>query len=539
MGSLVAAQPDQTALADRENRNRGLGARASVLVEEAGIAIQQQRIDDAARALAAAAAFNPNHPEVLRLRAVVELINKNYGEAVTLLRQAVATKPEDALIQNNLGSALGESGDIDGAMTAFRASCALAPHIATAWFNLGKALEGQAYTREAEATLAHALELDPTHLPARVTHAQTLRALGKTDAAATEYRRALAINPEYLPAICGLTYLKSVALSAAETATLGRIYTRRDLDKGERVNVGFALMQTLEAQGREREAFAVVATANATRRRQLKWDAKAFSLRMKAIAAAFVNPVATSAEPTQGGEVIFIVSMPRSGSTLTEQILAAHPQVEGANEIAVLPNIIEEESHKRGVQFPYWVAQASPSDWDRLGKSYLAQTVRWRKSRPRFTDKALSNWQYAGAIRSMLPAARIVNCRRDPVETCLSCFRHSFGNDQQAFTYDLDELAAFWRDWDQLSRIWQARIPGAFRTLVYEELLADPEAQIRKLLDFCGLPFDEACLRSHEVEREVRTASAAQVREPMRRDTARAARYGDLLAPLRRALGVA
>ena len=237
-------------------------------------------------------------------------------------------------------------------------------------------------------------------------------------------------------------------------------------------------------------------------------------------------------------EVIFVVSMPRSGSTLVEQILAAHPEVEGANELEVLPDLLVAESRRHGVDFPHWVGHATPADWDRLGKTYLEQTGRWRQSRPRFTDKALSNWLYAGAIRAMLPGARVIDCRRDPVETCLSCFRQAFAR-WHGYAYDMEELAAFWRDYDKLSRIWPERIPEAFHTLVYEELLADPEREIRRLLEFCGLPFDEACLRSHEIERSVRTASASQVREPLRRDTARALRYGELRALRRRALQAA
>jgi len=262
-----------------------------------------------------------------------------------------------------------------------------------------------------------------------------------------------------------------------------------------------------------------------------------FSRRITAIAATSATPLRTAAPPTLGEEVIFVVSMPRSGSTLTEQILAAHPDVEGANELEVVPNMIEAESRARGVEFPYWVGQLGPADWERLGRTYLEKTARWRQKRPRFTDKALSNWQYVFVLRAMLPGAVMINCRRDPVETCLSCFRQAFANGQ-AYTYDMHELVAFYRDYDRLSRLWLEKFPDYFHDLVYEDLLADPEKEIRRLLELCKLPFDPACLRSHEVERNVRTASASQVHEPLRRDTARAARYGALLTPLRRALGV-
>lgn len=534
----MAVQPDQPAPHRQEDRHQGLGGRAAQLMDKAGAAIRLERYDEAGKLTEAAVALAPNHPEVLRLRAVVAHMQKRFAEAIALLQRAIALRPGDALIHNNLGSALGENGDIEGALAEFRRSCELAPHIAGAWFNLGRALETQAYTREAEAALARCLQLEPTHIQARVLRGHALRVLGRIDEAAAEYRRALTIQPDFLAALNGLANLKTVQLEPDEVRTLGRLFARHDLGEEDRVQAGFALMGALEDQGRYREAFAVAACTNATKRRQLVWNAKVFSDKTSAVAAAFGTVPRSDADPGQGSEVIFVVSMPRSGSTLVEQILAAHPEVEGANELEVLPDLLVAESRRHGVDFPHWVGHATPADWDRLGKTYLEQTGRWRQSRPRFTDKALSNWLYAGAIRAMLPGARIVNCRRDPVETCLSCFRQAFARGH-GYAYDMEELAAFWRDYDKLSRIWPERIPEAFHTLVYEELLADPEREIRRLLEFCGLPFDEACLRSHEIERSVRTASASQVREPLRRDTARALRYGELLAPLRRALQAA
>ena len=179
--------------------------------------------------------------------------------------------------------------------------------------------------------------------------------------------------------------------------------------------------------------------------------------------------------------------------------------------------------------------EASAADWERLGRRYLERTAHWRARRPRSTDKMPNNWLVLGAIEAMLPGARIVDCRRDPLETCWSCYKQFFGRGVE-FSYDLDDLGAFWRDYDRAMRFWHARRPASLRTQQYEALLADPETEIRALLDFCGLDFDPACLSFHEAGRDVRTASASQVRQPLKRDTARAASYGDLLAPLRAAL---
>lgn len=230
-----------------------------------------------------------------------------------------------------------------------------------------------------------------------------------------------------------------------------------------------------------------------------------------------------------------MISMPRSGSTLVEQILSAHPQIEGGGELPDLDAVLAAESNRRRRAFPDWVSDASPADWRRLGEDYLARTARWRTHAPHFTDKALDNWPLVGAAAAMLPGARFILCRRDPLETCLGCFRQlfAFGNH---YSYDLDELAAYWREHERLLRAWRVRLPLRTLELVHEELLADQQGQTRRLLDFLGLPFDPACLDFHRSTRPVRTFSAAQVRQPLQADTARAQRYGAALQPLREAL---
>jgi hypothetical protein len=198
--------------------------------------------------------------------------------------------------------------------------------------------------------------------------------------------------------------------------------------------------------------------------------------------------------------------------------------------------VISQESIRRGVPYTRWAEHATPADWERLGRDYLARTARWRAERPRFTDKLPNNWALIGAAHAMLPEAKFIACHRDPVETCWSCYKQLFAPGLVSYAYDLGELAAYWRDYDRLARFWVERYPSHVRAQSYEALLAEPESEIRALLDFCGLPFDERCLRFHEAKRSVRTLSSGQVRQPLRRNTARGPRYGELLAPLRDAL---
>ena len=535
--AVIAAAPGQMPTDGAADRMHGMSTRAQRLVVRAQRWIDRGEFGFADRALAEALAAAPDHPEILRLRAVTLHMRRNYGEAIALLRRAAALRPDDAVIWNNLGSALGESGDPEGAVDAFRRACETAPDLATSWFNLGKACDALQRSVESEAAFAQALALDPAHLPARVLHANVLRTLGRIDEATAEFRAAIERKPDSAEAWAGLVGTKAAPATDEDLDRLARLYRRPDLGAAEHCMLGFAYALALEAHGRYAEAYEVTSAINALRRSQLSWNASNARRVFEAIGEAFAKPVA-SAEAELGREVIFLVSLPRSGSTLAEQILAAHPEVQGAGELDVLPALLREESARRGVDFPAWVSEATREDWTRLGRTYLERTAHWRDSRPHSTDKNLQNWQLVGAIRAMLPAARIVECRRDPLEACWSCLKHQFANDLP-FVYDIDELASYWHDYDRLMRIWHERFPGQVLRHDYEALIADPEARTRALLDFCGLAFDPACLRFHEAVRDVRTASAGQVRAPLMTGTARAERYGALLDPLREALAQA
>jgi tetratricopeptide (TPR) repeat protein len=503
-------------------------------LDAAARALQSKAPAEAESLLIGVLALAPRNADALRLLGIAQHMQRNYAAAAATLREALDARPNDALILNNLGSALRGCGDMDGALAAFRRATDLAPTLAAAWYNLGKALKSNSYPEQARTAFERALQCDPEYAQAWVPLGDVLKAVGNVDAAVACYRTSLRYPAQAPRAWFHLANLKTVRLTAGDVVTLKASFDNAAMADEQRVFIGYALSKALEDQHQFEAAFAALERTNRLKRRRVPWNAELFSAKIDAIDHAFAQPTVES-NSDLGSEVIFIVSLPRSGSTLTEQILAAHPQVEGANELQDLPAVIAAESKRRGQEFPDWVKQATAADWRRLGLEYLARTARWQRDKPRFTDKGLSNWQLIGAAAAMLPGARFVNCRRDPIETCLSCYRQLFTRGNY-FSYDLAELGAYWRDYDRLGRAWRTRLPERVFDQVYEDLLADPEAQIRRLLQFLDLPFDAACLEFHRVKRVVRTASAAQVRQPLRRDTARSSRYGQALDPLRQAL---
>ncbi|HEY6893070.1 MAG TPA: sulfotransferase [Rhodanobacteraceae bacterium] len=517
-------------------RTADLPERAQRLVARAERWIERREFDVAEKTLTEALEIAPQHFEVLRLLAVTQHVRQRYPQAIALLRRAAEVAPGDALIQNNLGSALAEAGDMEGAIAAFRRATELSPAIPTSWFNLGKAYTATLRHDEAEAAYARAIAVDPEGFPAHVQRANALRAAGRIDESEAAFRRAIELAPTSAEAWAGLAGLDPARLTDADLARIEALYARKDLTTASHCLFGLAYALALEARGRYQEAFDTTLAVHAIRRRQTRWDAAGASRITDEIAEAFAAVPAGAHDASLGHEVIFLVGMPRSGSTLAEQILAAHPDVEGAGELNVLPEILREESARRGVDFPKWIGAATPADFARLGEEYLARTARWRTSRARSTDKNLQNWQLVGAIRAMLPGARIVDCRRDALEASWSALKLQFGN-ALPFTGGIDEIASWRRDYEKLMKHWDTIAPGAVLHFDYEALLDEPEARIRALLDFCNLEFDDAVLAFQDAERDVHTASAVQVRAPLRRDTARASRYGAVLDPLRAALG--
>jgi tetratricopeptide (TPR) repeat protein len=476
----------------------------------------------------------PDHAEVQLWQGLMRLEAGEWLDAARSLARVVAQRPQDFTAWCMLGSAQGQAGEAAAAQHSLQAAARCAS-TAAHWLKLSLVNDEQGFYEEARQAADALLRLEPSSAVGLLQRARCSKALGQPQAAADDCRALIASGREVARAWFSLVDLKTVPLSDAERLQLAQAAARQDLPNAEQQLLGFALGKVLEDAGEFEQALQVLHRANAAVRSSLPWDADGFARQVADIRRAFeTHPPAQA--PAQGREVIFIVGLPRSGSTLVEQVLASHSAVEGASELPYLNQVIEAESRRRGRPFPEWVGQASADDWARLGQHYLRLSARWRLAHPIATDKLPGNWLLVGAVRAMLPEARIIDCRRDPVETCWSCYKQLFGPGLVGFSYGFESLAQYWHAAETLGDFWAQRHPQQVRIQRYETLVAESEAQIRALLDFCQLPFEEACLHFHTAQRAIRTPSALQVRQPMRQTSTPAARFGALLDPLREAL---
>jgi hypothetical protein len=319
---------------------------------------------------------------------------------------------------------------------------------------------------------------------------------------------------------------------------------RPQLSVEDRYHFHFTLGKAFEDRGDYAASFEHYAQGNRLRRELIHYDADENAALVRRSKQLFTASFFAqhSGQGAVAGDPIFIVGLPRSGSTLLEQILASHSAVEGTME---LPDIIAmskalggKRTQSQESRYPEVLAELSARELRSLGEQYIAQTRIQRKTQaPFFIDKMPNNFAHLGLIHLILPNAKIIDARRHPLGCCFSAFKQHFARGQ-SFTYDLDELGRYYRDYVELMAHFDAVLPGRVHRVIYESLIDDTEAEVRRLLDYCGLPFEEACLSFHRNQRAVRTASSEQVRQPIFRDALdHWQHYEPWLAPLQRALG--
>lgn len=386
----------------------------------------------------------------------------------------------------------------------------------------------------------------PDNAQVWMSYGHALKTAGFTVRAIEAYRRALAILPSFGEVWWSLANLKTFRFAEDDVATMRGQLARADLSDDDRLHLDFALGKALE-DAREYEAsFRHYAAGNARRHGQLHYDPAETHARVEHIRRQYTREffAARAGSGSQARDPIFVVGLPRSGSTLIEQILSSHSQVEGTMELPEITSItrlLREQADGDGAM-PYHevLARLDAGALRELGERYLAHTRIQRKtSAPLFIDKMPNNFMHIGLIHLMLPNATIIDARRHPMACCFSGFKQHFARGQ-SFSYRLEDLARYYTDYVRLMAHFDAVLPGRVHRVIYENMVEDTEGEVRRLLAHCGLPFEEACLRFFENERPVRTASSEQVRRPIYREGVDQWRhYAPWLGPLEQGLGAA
>jgi tetratricopeptide (TPR) repeat protein len=465
------------------------------------------------------------------------------AEAVAPGQRAVALMPNDPGAHIKLGLALADTKRYSEAISCYRRALALDPAHAVAWNNLGVALEAIEDRAGAEDAYATAVRLNP-----RLANAHNnlgLIYLGNEllEQARKRFEAAIAIKPDHIDAHYSLSQLKTYRADDPHLASLEVLLpSTASMAMDSRIRFFFALGKAREDAGRYDEAFAAYAEGNSLQYSLRRWDdAKAVRMLNNSI-ALFKEEFFTARPPAVddfGITPIFIVGMPRSGTTLIEQILASHPRVFGAGEFMSLNDAVMDISHLTDIgDLPAWASEASAEDFAAVGRACLARLSKAASGKVVIVDKTPGHFFLIGIIRLALPKAKIIHSLREPMDSCISCYTRFFNADNMAFTFDLGDLGRYCARYLKLMEHWHRVLPaGAILDVRYEDLVAETESQVRRLLEYVGLPWDEACLAFHRNKRQVRTASLAQVRKPIYRTSlARWQHFEQHLQPLRDAL---
>jgi tetratricopeptide (TPR) repeat protein len=431
------------------------------------------------------------------------------AEAVPHLRRLLAQSPADPAYRNLLAAALGLTGEDQQAIAIYEGLLADYPRQPKAWLNYGHAL----------------------------------RTVGRRDEAVTAYQRCIGLAPSLGDAYWSLANLKVTSFTAEDIAAMATQLDRPDLSAIDRLHLHYALGKALEDRGDHAASFQQYAAGAAIRRSDATYDADETSA-LVARSKDLFTPAFFSARAGAGSlspAPIFIVGLPRSGSTLVEQILASHSAVEGTMELPEIGLMAKRLGFgDRAGAYPASLAGLDAPTLRALGDAFLEATAVHRKlGRPFFTDKMPNNFQHLGFIHLILPQAKIIDVRRHPLGSGFSAFKQHFAQGQP-FSYDLADLGRYYRDYVALMAHFDAVLPGRVCRVIYEDLVEETDREVRRLLDHCRLPFEAACLRFHENERAVRTVSSEQVRRPIFREGLEQWRaYEPWLGPLKQALGPA
>jgi tetratricopeptide (TPR) repeat protein len=422
---------------------------------------------------------HPDHHVARTDLARVLLARQDYAQANEQIQFLIAHEPDNVDHRRLQANAAAGCGDHDAAIHALQASLRPAPESA--------------------------------HLHVLLGH--SLKAMGRQHDAIASYRNAIAARPTFGDAYWSLANLKSYQLSDAEIASLRESMTSDRLLPADELHMHFALGSALESREQYSQSWSHYSRGNALKRAQLRYRPESVETDTRRQIELWTREhfAALGGAGVADPAPIFIVGLPRSGSTLIEQILASHSLIEGTQELPHIPRMVQELNECS-------TPALTPRDCRRLGERYLSDTGAYRRrGAPFFIDKMPNNFQHIGLIHLMLPSATIIDARREPMACCFSNFKQLFASGHE-FSYDQAHLARYYRAYLELMRHWDDVLPGRILRVFHEDLVEDLEANVRRLLDFCGLEFESNCVEFHKTIRPISTASSEQVRRPINRD---------------------
>ncbi len=485
----------------------------------------------------------PTDVAALRMLAEVAGRLRRYSDAQELLERCLELAPSFDAARHNYAIVLNRQSKQAAALPQVERLLASEPRNPS-YLNLKAAILAHlGDSADSIKVYETVLQEHPRQPKIWLSYGHALKTAGRQDESVSAYRRAIEMEPGLGEAYWSLANLKTFRFSPVDLSAMRSALHRTDLTDEDRLHFEFSLGKALEDDGSYEASFEHYAMGNAIRGRQHPYSADEDTRYMRHCKAQCTSEffAARKSAGAQSAEPIFIVGLPRAGSTLLEQILSSHSLVEGTMELPEIPHIARELAGRaRNHETPFFDALAA-LDAEKLrgvGERYLASTRIYRKTgAPFFIDKMPNNWLYVALIQLILPNAKIIDARRHPLGCCFSAFKQHFARGQN-FSYDLADLGRYYRGYVELMAHIDAMLPGRVHRVFYESVVEDTELEVRRLLDYCGLPFEERCLRFYENERSVRTASSEQVRRPIFRDGVEHWRHFEpWLGPLKQALG--
>jgi tetratricopeptide (TPR) repeat protein len=538
-GNMPAAAATVRELLEEQPHHR------QVLLLAAGVAMSERRFQDSEQLLnraLSASATPQQEAQVWSSLARLGRTVQNMDHAEESSRRAMLLDPAEVDHAVQFAEILAARGKLDPAIDVLKSTMARHPRDPQPCVTLGNVLLRAGRQRDALAFYDLALQRNPNFAAAHFNAGIALTMLGKLDGAREAVNNALKLDPEmsgyYQLAILGALKPGDPALERLETLVL-----RDDVAADTRTDAGFALARVYDESGDPERAFRYLGIANALKRSMLEYRIEDDEERVDRISAFFTKDFFERYRGVSDSKLapIFILGMPRSGTTLVEQMLAGHSKVEAGGELGAMGEVVRrlgDTWSSRGEASPGTEEQVK-NDLRQAAAMYTHETRALQLRKPHFTDKLPGNFLFIGLIHLLFPEARIIHCRRDPVDTCLSCYQKPFSTDLP-YSYDLTELGRYHRAYQRLMGHWQAALPpGRILDVDYESMVDDPEQGLRRILAFCGLDFEAACLDFQDVKRAVTTASAVQVRQGLYKTSVhRWKKYGSRLDPLLAALGL-